>query len=336
LQSLIVKGVDELDQSGNDYELVKKLKNTSPYPPEIPQKKIMVSLIMRFAKGLRIKSLYTPHSSGGAHLDKVEYEYQTATYLFEVVDTIDLSIFDHKEVLDAGCGWGGKMIYYAGHSKLRSISGFDLPEVYDPAVSYEYARQKRITNCIFKNGYAEDIPFPNEAFDLIIMEDVMEHVREPQKVLAECYRVLRNSGMIILKFPSIKMMYAHHLDRAIIFPGLHYLLSLKTWARGLNYLLVRGREEYHFEPFEEVVVSKFSKWPVTNSLNGLDFKSFVDLVNRSGFVVNTLECRPFGRKNQVNSFIRRVYRLIYRTGIFHEFLSSFILFIGRKVKDNNA
>ncbi|MGE5604640.1 MAG: methyltransferase domain-containing protein [Bacteroidota bacterium] len=318
-----------MDNFDQDFDIVKNLKSNSPYKPEVPQKKFMVSLIMQLAKWLKCQGLYTPHSYGGSNFDKLEFEYQAANYLFEVVDTIDLSFFDQKDVLDVGCGWGGKMIYYAGHSKLKSISGFDLPDVYIPAVSYEYADEKKITNCVFKTGYAEDIPFGDEAFDVIIMEDVMEHVRDPQKVLAECYRVLRNTGMIIVKFPSIKMMYAHHLDRAISFPALHYILSLKTWARGLNYLLARG--QYHFDPFEEVVVSKFSKWQVTNSLNGLDFKSFVNLVNQSRFEVETLECRPFGRKNQRDSLIRLLYRCLYNTGIFTEFLSSFILFVGRKV-----
>lgn len=43
-------------------------------------------------------------------------------------------------------------------------------------------------------GYAEELPFEAERFDLMLAESVLEHVRDPLAVFLEAYRVLRSGG----------------------------------------------------------------------------------------------------------------------------------------------
>ncbi len=46
------------------------------------------------------------------------------------------------------------------------------------------------------------IPFPDESFDLVLCNHVLEHVNDDRKVMGEILRVLKTSGMAILQVPQ--------------------------------------------------------------------------------------------------------------------------------------
>jgi SAM-dependent methyltransferase len=279
--------------------------SSSPYRPEPPRNSVVVNFLMKIGKLLKRTNNYSPHLFKGSHISKVEYEYNRGhEFIQSISGYVDAGIFKGKDVLDVGCGWGGKTVYFAMHSGLKSIRGFDLPGVFLPEVP--------------------------ESFDLLIMEDVLEHVMCPGKVLLECYRVLRPEGIAIIKFPSFQMMCAHHLDRALALPGLHYLLSMETWAAGLNYLLLQPSCDLTYEPFDEVVSTEYANH-ITRNLNGLNYAGFRDIVKRSGFEVCILECVRHGRKEKINlNLFKYIYHFLYDLGVLKEFLSHHIFFAGRK------
>jgi ubiquinone/menaquinone biosynthesis C-methylase UbiE len=305
--------------------------SSSPYRPEPPRNSVAVNFLMKTGKILKRTNNYSPHLFKGSHTSKVEYEYNRGyEFIQSISGYVDASIFKGKDVLDIGCGWGGKTIYFAMNSGLKSIWGFDIPGVFLPEVPESFVKERSIPNCFFTTGKAEEIPFENETFDLLIMDDVLEHVTCPEKVLHECYRVLRPEGSLIIKFPSFRMMWAHHLDRAIAFPGLHYLLSMKTWAGGLNYLLLQPELGLSYEPFDEVISTPYTSY-VTRNLNGLHYAGFFNIVKGSDFDICLMECVRAGGGDKRNcSLFKRLYHFIYDTGIFKEFLSAYILFVGKK------
>ncbi len=47
----------------------------------------------------------------------------------------------------------------------------------------------------------ENLSFSNDSIDLIVSNDVFEHVPRPKKALKECYRVLRANGIMIFTIP---------------------------------------------------------------------------------------------------------------------------------------
>jgi SAM-dependent methyltransferase len=49
----------------------------------------------------------------------------------------------------------------------------------------------------------EEIPLEDESFDAALMTQVLEHVREPARVLGELHRVLRPSGRLFLTVPLV-------------------------------------------------------------------------------------------------------------------------------------
>ena len=121
-----------------------------------------------------------------------EHGYTLVPAVFD--ETRIQDFLDHKDVLDVGCGWGGKMIYYAENTQLNTIYGFDIPP-YKPAVSEAFARSRSLDNCVFTAAYAEDIPYDDNRFDVAIIDDVLEHVQDPEKTVSEAYRVLKSNGI---------------------------------------------------------------------------------------------------------------------------------------------
>jgi len=223
---------------------------------------------------------------------------------------------------------GGKAAFFAEHLRPESISGFDLPGL-RPEVPLEFAARKGITNCRFTNGFAEEMPYAAEQFDVVILEDVLEHVRDPEQTIRECFRVLGRPGTLIAKFPSFKSMGGHHLDRALHFPALHYLLPIRTWASGLNYLLMESRGRLTYTPFDAIVATKYSP-AITSNLNGLHYSAFRKIVGNSGFRTSTLALIPFKGSSPVKRAIVPVYRLFFRLRVLREFLSNFVFYIGVK------
>ncbi len=52
-----------------------------------------------------------------------------------------------------------------------------------------------------RNGNINDLPFPDQEFDLVCAFDVIEHVCDGQQALRELSRVLRDDGLLIFSLP---------------------------------------------------------------------------------------------------------------------------------------
>jgi ubiquinone/menaquinone biosynthesis C-methylase UbiE len=305
-------------------------RRTSPYAPEAPRKSVIVNAFMTVARISGKGQLVTPHLHGGSNRAKVQWEYERADEFWQVVrDFITPAVLRDKDVLDVGCGWGGKAIRYAETTGLKTITGFDLPGVFDVDVPASFARERGVENAFFTVARGERMPFPDESFDVVIMDDVLEHVADPMEVLGECCRLLRSGGLLIARFPSIRMLKAHHFDRAIGFPGLHYLLPMRTWAAGLNHFLLHNRHGVAFEPFSRVVSTMYRR-AVTENLNGLDFKTFSDVARRSGLRVQSLGLAGYPREKFGGAapVLHPVYELARRVPFLRESLSRSIVFVG--------
>ncbi|MBO9697416.1 MAG: methyltransferase domain-containing protein [Sphingopyxis sp.] len=57
-----------------------------------------------------------------------------------------------------------------------------------------------------------DIPLIDESIDIIWIQAVLEHVADPQKVAAECERVLREGGIIYAETPFMQQVHSERYD----------------------------------------------------------------------------------------------------------------------------
>ena len=70
-----------------------------------------------------------------------------------------------------------------------------------------------------------NLEFNDNSFDLVIMMEVLEHVKEPKKALSEIYRVLSHNGKLIMSTPFILGIHDEPYDYYRFTKyGLEYLL----------------------------------------------------------------------------------------------------------------
>ncbi len=93
------------------------------------------------------------------------------------------------EVLDLGCGAGflSNELGAAGHQ----VTGLDASA---DALSVAALHDPGGTVC-YQQGDALQLPFADASFDAVCAMDFLEHVEDPERVIAEAARVLRPSGL---------------------------------------------------------------------------------------------------------------------------------------------
>ncbi|MFX0198235.1 MAG: class I SAM-dependent methyltransferase [Candidatus Hodarchaeota archaeon] len=99
-------------------------------------------------------------------------------------------------VLDAGCGVG------FGTDNLNSpaierIIGIDINERY--LLEAERTADGEIS---FVKMNVLQLAFKNETFDTVILYEMIEHVRQPKKLLENIHHILRPDGLLLLSTPN--------------------------------------------------------------------------------------------------------------------------------------
>lgn len=106
-------------------------------------------------------------------------------------------IESQHEVLEVGCG--------AGHILERIETGI-LTGIDISAVQIERAKKRVGFKAVLYKEKGEELPFSDFSFDRIICTEVIEHVLEPEKLLSEIKRVLKNDGIFSLSVPNEKLI----------------------------------------------------------------------------------------------------------------------------------
>lgn len=103
-----------------------------------------------------------------------------------------------QKVLDVGCQWGATCIALANAGAV--VTGVDVRE---PFIRGARARsQHTLSPVAYHVAAAEELPFATGAFDVVLCQNVIEHVQCHTSTLKEIARVLAPHGMLYLDGPN--------------------------------------------------------------------------------------------------------------------------------------
>lgn len=118
-------------------------------------------------------------------------------------------------LLDVGCGSGTHSAACAGRAAV--IDAFDYSDR-NLAVAREVCRGAGNIRLLKMDAQVR-WALPDARYDVVLLLDILEHLVERGDVLAECRRVLKPGGRILLSVPNVATSWKRRLKNAGIF---HY------------------------------------------------------------------------------------------------------------------
>lgn len=218
-------------------------------------------------------------------------------------------------LLEIGCSAG--MFLFHIKNYVREIVGID----YDSKAAH-FASKK--CSCPVFDTDIEDTGLNKQAFDIICMFQVLEHVRNPCEFLKKCEKYLKPNGIIYIEVPNLHdaLIYAYNLPNHYNF-YFHFAHLWYFTAKSLNILMKKVKFEGQIYFTQDYNILNHMHWisvdtPQCDCIPGL-----------------SLPCLPLRdslesyKKEELNSFIQRM-DFEYKEMLAKLGITSNISFIGRK------
>ena len=104
-----------------------------------------------------------------------------------------LRVARSDRVLDVGCGTGELLARLAAKYPAAHLSGLDpVPEM------LEVAREKLSERVELRVGWANELPWPEASFDLVVSCNMFHYITHPVAAVQEMERVLRPGGHLVI------------------------------------------------------------------------------------------------------------------------------------------
>jgi SAM-dependent methyltransferase len=162
-------------------------------------------------------------------------------------------------ILDVGSSFGGF---------LKSASKFFIPHGIEVS-SYAGGYSKSAIGSTVHIGTLNDHPFPEDYFSAISMIELLEHLPDPVLAIQECYRLLREGGLLLIQTANMSGLQAKIRGRnyAYFMPGHLSYFTKKNLVMALKNGGFRKIKVFH--PVEFGILPKLKKSRRT-------FKSILD------------------------------------------------------------
>lgn len=118
-----------------------------------------------------------------------------------IVEVLKPSLKSNASLLDIGC-WDGEVTnYYSDKLGVKDIYGVDIfPEIAEKAKN----NNVKVGICNFEN---ERLPFDDQQFDIVIANQVFEHLKNIYHLMDEINRVLKTGGILLFSVPNLASLH---------------------------------------------------------------------------------------------------------------------------------
>jgi len=131
-------------------------------------------------------------------------------------------IEDGVKILDIGCYDGSMLEVLKKTAKIIDYMGVDTDSL---ALKEASAKGAKVVKVNFES---EALPFEDSSFDIVIIAEVLEHLRDPAKLIDKAKGMLKATGKILISLPNectlyhrIKMLLGIGIDGTAFAPGYH-------------------------------------------------------------------------------------------------------------------
>ncbi len=119
-----------------------------------------------------------------------------------ILKYLDAELEPHRpdrRILDVGCGAGNMAHHLAHYGQVIGVDPHPRP--------LAVARQRGLT---VLQASGEQLPFPEDCFDLVALLDTVEHIEPELQVFQEAFRVLRPGGKAIITVPAFMWLWSYN------------------------------------------------------------------------------------------------------------------------------
>ena len=141
--------------------------------------------------------------------------YDRLSFLYPVIDLFlrsskrkffqKINSYPPGSLLEVGVGNGKHLKYYTTHD----VTGIDTSQG-----MLSRARTAAGINIRLLQMNGEELSFPDEVFDYVVMSHVIAVVQDPEKLLEEVFRVLKPEGKVFILNHFTPDNWLGHVDRA--------------------------------------------------------------------------------------------------------------------------
>ena len=108
-------------------------------------------------------------------------------------------------LLDAGCGTGGFLRRAKGSFPSLQFTGIDLFQI-----ACDLARELGTPRVA--RASSTELPFADQTMAVVTSLDVLQHIPDQEKAVAEIFRVLEPGGLAIVNGPAYEWLWSYHDD----------------------------------------------------------------------------------------------------------------------------
>lgn len=232
------------------------------------------------------------------------------------------SDFEGKKILDAGCGNTGYFQVAMNELKVEHMTCLDLGDEWIKPLS-SFLEKKGITNIDYVSGSTDELPFPDESFDMVFSNGVLMHlvdVNQVNKALKELARVTKRGGYFYVVlgcprgfieeefFPALRNYYANNNSFREVIDNLNPEIVKNFFLTINNGIKEHTGESFNTEKLDELfdidfctTVQNIIQAP-TRLIKELDEEYIMNKFDELGFE-DIKRCKRYVHRNNIRKYL---------------------------------
>lgn len=155
-----------------------------------------------------------------ASADKLLARWNLYSYSIPRIDIYEvginrLKLTGDENVFEVGCGNGNVLLKLRRRRHAGKLVGMEINEnMFQDTIKIQ--EKENLSKIDFVIGSADDLPFPDKSFDIIIAFFMLYHMPDVKRTLLEWNRILKNDGKVLIATASSKNKPKHKSFKKMI------------------------------------------------------------------------------------------------------------------------